>query len=91
MDAFTVIVILVLALGLGLLLLVVFSPRVEAPPPPKDYLDEKRRLRCWRCRKLIYTSELNAQAAADNAERYNTYLRVYFEPSCGKWHLTSQV
>ena len=58
--------------------------------PPSDYTDDKGRLRCGRCKKIVYDSDEGAQSAAENALRRGVYLRAYYENKCSKWHLTSQ-
>lgn len=57
---------------------------------PSDYTDEQGRIRCGRCKKIVYDDGEVAHSAAESAVNRGTYLRAYYEGRCGKWHLTSQ-
>lgn len=55
------------------------------------YTDTEGRIRCRRCRKIVYSDGESAHGAAEGAAIRGTYLRAYYESRCGNWHLTSQV
>ena len=57
---------------------------------PRDFVDERGRRRCHRCRKLIYADGPDAEMAAQRAVDRGLYLRAYYERNCGRWHLSSQ-
>ena len=54
------------------------------------YTDDRGRLRCYTCRKVIYDDYEAAEDAAQNALSYGTYLRSYYETRGGHWQLSSQ-
>ena len=54
------------------------------------YTDTESRVRCRKCRKLVFGDGESAHAAAVTATDRGTYLRVYYENRCRNWHLTSQ-
>ena len=80
----TVIVIIVLGV------IIAFVVAVIRKSVPKDYVDDRERLRCGRCKKISFTDGAAAQRAAGTAATRGTYLRAYQEQKCGRWHLTSQ-
>ena len=54
------------------------------------YTDTESRVRCRKCRKLVFGDGESAHAAAVSATDRGTYLRAYYENRCGNWHLSSQ-
>ena len=54
------------------------------------YTDERGRQRCHACQKVVYGDYEAADGAAQNALSHGTYLRPYYEPRCGSYHLSSQ-
>ena len=54
------------------------------------YLDNRERERCYRCEKLIFRNEPDADAVAASALTRGVNLRVYFEDDCSGFHLSSQ-
>lgn len=54
------------------------------------YRDVKNRRRCVLCGKLAFSDEERAFNIANRAARRDKYLRVYYDPACGYWHLSSQ-
>ena len=52
--------------------------------------DSPERIRCDKCGKLVYFDEIQAVGTAKLARSQHTFLRAYFEPRCGNWHLTKQ-
>ena len=81
-------VFLVLAIAVAIIVVVIAIVRGTAP---KDYVDASGRLRCGKCKKIVYLNGSSAKDAADKAERRGLYLRAYHEGRCGNWHLTSQL
>ena len=83
----TVIGIIVFIVLGAIIALVVAGNKKSAP---KDYLDDRGRPRCGRCKKIYFTDGTAAQRAADTAATRGTYLRAYQDQNCSRWHLTSQ-
>ena len=81
-------VFLVLAIAVAIIVVVIAIVRGTAP---KDYVDASGRLRCGKCKKIVYLNGSSAEDAAVKAARRGLYLRAYHEGRCGKWHLTSQL
>ena len=63
----------------------------ENKTDPKEYHDDKGRLRCIKFDKIVFKDEECAQQKVDDAARNSKYLRAYQDYQCGHWHLTSQI
>lgn len=65
-----------------------FSKGIEALH--SYYTDTEGRLRCRKCKKIVYSDGESAHGATEFATYQGTYLRAYYENRCGNWHLSSQ-
>ena len=68
-------------------------PAQEATPliPSTRHTGLNGMTHCTHHNKVIHATQQSAESQAGNfAQTYGGYRRVYREPACGSWHVTSQ-